>query len=231
MPPLIASLRAVSFDLDGTLIDSAPDLAAAANAMLAALSMRTLPERRIAALIGDGIDALVLRLLTESVDSPPAHAAQHSEARALFGRLYGQRLYERSRVYPGVPEGLHALSGAGLNLVCVTNKAAEFALPLLKAARLHQWFSFTLCPGDDTDRKPSPKLLLAACACLGIRPAELLHVGDSCADVDAARAAGCSAVAVSYGYDHRGLLDDSKPDAVVGSLVDLFELPLPRKSA
>jgi phosphoglycolate phosphatase len=188
------------------------------------LGADTLPELRIRALIGNGVDQLVLRALTESLGGRVPHAAQCSAALSLFGRLYGQRLFERSRIYPDVTRALQALTDAGITLCCVTNKASTFALPLLTAARLRQFFAFTLSPGCEEDRKPSPKLLLAACSRLGVAPAEMLYVGDSRTDIVAARAAGCRAVAVSYGYNHGLPLDEIRPDGIVASLTELVSL-------
>jgi phosphoglycolate phosphatase len=224
MPRLIDSVRAAAFDLDGTLIDTAPDLAMAVNVMLSMLGTEVLPEIRIRALIGNGVDQLVLRALKESLRGREPHEAQRSAALSLFGRLYGQRLFERSTIYPDVTRALESLADAGITLCCVTNKASTFALPLLAAARLRQFFAFTLSPGCEEDRKPSPNLLLAACSRLGVSPEEMLYVGDSRTDIVAARAAGCRAVAVSYGYNHGLPLEEIRPDGIITSLTELVSL-------
>jgi phosphoglycolate phosphatase len=216
---LIDAVRAAGFDLDGTLVDSAPDIAAAANAMLQALGMRTLPVSHFPSLIGDGVDQLVLRALGES-SGTSAPAAQHARACALYRDLYGRCLFQRSRVYPGVAAALRALHDAGVRLCCVTNKAAEFVAPLLEAAGLRSYFEFSLSPRDDGERKPSPAMLLAACTRLGTVPANFLYVGDSRTDILAARAARCVAIAVDYGY-HQGLAAELQPDAIIGNLLEL----------
>jgi phosphoglycolate phosphatase len=226
MPRLIDTVRAVAFDLDGTLVDSAPDLAAAANLMLTMLGAQALPEARIRALIGDGIDQLVRRALTESLGRPPS-AAHCTAARLLFGKLYGQHLFERSRTYPHVSQALQALTDAGLALACATNKEAGFAYPLLAASGLEPFFLFTLCADRAEDRKPSPNLLLAACRHLNVSPSELAYVGDAHTDVLAARAAGCRAVAVTYGYHHGPALEEFRPDAIVAGLMELTEIEQP----
>jgi phosphoglycolate phosphatase len=216
---LLNGANAAGFDLDGTLIDSAPDIAAAANAMLEALGLRTLPEAHFPGLIGDGVDQLVRRALTASAATAP-DAAQQTRAHELYRRLYAARLFERSRVYPGVAAGLRALREAGVRLCCITNKAHEFVEPMLAAAGLLSLFEFSLSPRHDAERKPSPVMLLAACARLDSRPAEFVYVGDSRTDILAARAAHCGAVAVDYGYQ-REALAELTPDAVIGSLVEL----------
>jgi phosphoglycolate phosphatase len=199
-PKRIERIRAVAFDLDGTLIDTMADLAAALNLTLAMLGAPEIPEGRVRLLVGNGVDQLVLRGLTESLGTRPTHPAQRSAAMNLFRRLYAQGLFKRSKVFPGVAQGLRSLADAGLALCCITNKDSMFSEPLLKQAGLSGFFSFTLCADRPEDRKPSPNMLLAACSRLGIAPAEMLYVGDSNMDIAAARAAGCPVIAVSYGY-------------------------------
>ena len=220
MTRLIEIIRAVAFDLDGTLVDTAPDLGAAANTMLMTLGHETLPVHRFRALIGDGIDQFIARTLTESLGEAPPRVALPNAA-ALFGRLYGERLFEQSRVYPGVPEALRALDDAGIALCCVTNKHSTFAMPLLEAADLRDFFVFTLCADRVEERKPNPDLLLAACDRLGVTPGEMLYVGDSHTDIAAADAAGCRAVMVDYGYENGRPLDDVRPDAIIGNLTEI----------
>lgn len=223
MTRLIDNVRAVAFDLDGTLIDTAPDLGAAANRLLTMLGHETLPAHRYRALIGHGIDQFIASTLTESLGQAPPRAAL-PDAMALFGRLYGERLFEWSRVYPGVPEALRALDYAGIALCCVTNKHSTFALPLLESAELRQFFAFTLCADRVEERKPNPDLLLAACAHLALEPAEMLYVGDSHTDVAAADAAGCRAVMVDYGYDNGPPVDAARPDAIIGNLTEIITM-------
>jgi len=224
MPKLTERIRAVAFDLDGTLIDTMGDLSAAVNLMLSMLGARELPEPRVRALVGNGVEQLVLRALTESVGNTPTHSAQRSAALALFRRLYGQGLFKRSKVYPGVVQALRSLEDAGLSLCCITNKDSVFSAPLLKEAGLSAYFAFTLCADRAEDRKPSPNMLLAACSRLGIAPAELLYVGDTSMDIKAARAAGSPVIAVSYGYGKEHAADDVRADVLVGDLTEIVAL-------
>ena len=226
MPKLTERIRAVAFDLDGTLIDTMGDLSAAVNLMLSMLGARELPEPRVRALVGNGVEQLVLRALTESVGKTPTHSAQRSAALALFRRLYGQGLFKRSKVYPGVLQALRSLEDAGLSLCCITNKDSVFSAPLLKEAGLSAYFAFTLCADRAEDRKPSPNMLLAACSRLGIAPAEMLYVGDSSMDIKAARAAGCPVIAVSYGYGKDHSTTEAKADGFVDRLSDLVTMYL-----
>src|ERR1700761_43911 len=232
MLKLNETIRAVAFDLDGTLIDTMGDLAASVNQMLSLLGAKELPEARVRALVGNGVETLVQRALNESVGNSATHAAQRSAALALFRRVYGQGLFKHSKVYPGVVDTLRALSEAGLALCCITNKDSAFAEPLLRAAGLSEFLSFTLCADRAEDRNPSPNMLLAACSRLGITPAEMLYVGDSSMDIAAARAAGSPVIAVSYGYgkDHAGGPGDVQPDGRVDDMTEIVALSMPQTS-
>jgi phosphoglycolate phosphatase len=228
MPKLIDCVAAVSFDLDGTLIDTAPDLGAAANMMLIMLGGRPLPDDHIPGLIGAGIDEFVKRVLAQSGVAPDARL--HETAAALFRNLYGQRVFQRSRIYPDVIMTLHTLRTMGLALCCVTNKERKFAHALLDLAGLSGFFAGVLCPARPEERKPSPSLLYSACSVAEVEPIDMLLVGDSLADIQAAKAAGCRVVAVDYGYDRDQPLEEMRPDAIVSSLKEILELSVRPRS-
>jgi phosphoglycolate phosphatase len=223
MHRLVEAARAIAFDLDGTLVDSAPDLALAANRMLAALGERELAEERVAAAIGEGIDALVARTLAESAGREPA-PDRIEEGRKLFRDFYAERVFDRGRVFDGVREGLERLA-RHRPIGCITNKARPFTEALLAKARLARFLGFLECADGPEQRKPAPFLLLAACRELGIAPRELLYVGDSALDLAAARAAGCPVVLVSYGYHHGRRPEDAGADAVIADIRELASLP------
>jgi phosphoglycolate phosphatase len=218
-------LRAAAFDLDGTLVHTVPDLAAAANAMLAALGLPALTEPRIAGLVGGGVERLVEGALAERM-RPEADAASLAKATALFRGEYAARVFDRSRVYPGVFDGLRRLRARGIPTCCVTNKHSAFALPLLDAAGLAGLLSFALCADGADQRKPAPDLLIAAGERLGVPPRRLLYVGDSRIDIATARAAGCPVAVVDYGYSHGLSLAEARPDWIVSSIADLATLPV-----
>lgn len=222
MADLLANARAVAFDLDGTLVDSAPDIAAAANAMLAERGLARLPLGRIVVAIGDGIDALVVRVLEESAGRAP-DAALVAAAAERFRELYARDVFTASRIFPGVREGLDGIAARGLRAGCITNKARAFTAKILDRSALAGRLSFVECPESLDQRKPSPFLLLKACGDLGIAPQALLYVGDSSIDVAAARAAGCPVVLVDYGYNGGRAASEAGADAVIGSLEDLVE--------
>jgi phosphoglycolate phosphatase len=232
MARLIDCIEVVAFDLDGTLIDTAPDLAAAANMMLSLLGGRLLPQECIPGLIGDGVDSFVARVLEKSRGRSTLDPALQATASRLFARLYEQHLFDRSRIFPGVVAALEVLGHAGLPLCCVTNKESRFALPLLERAGLRERFATTLCADRLEDRKPSPALLRTACGQLGVEPRHLLYIGDSPSDIAAARALKCRVVAVDYGYSAHQVLAQARPDCIVGSLMRIATIGLrPRPAA
>jgi phosphoglycolate phosphatase len=199
MPVAPEGLRAVAFDLDGTLIDSVPDLAQAIRRMLREIDAPDLDEAQVRSLVGDGVESLVERSLLTANGTEPT-AGEYTSALDCFKRLYAEKLYDRSRVYDGIPETLTRLRARGIALCCVTNKWSLFAVPLLAAAGLDAEFELVLCADDRERRKPRPDMLLDASVRLGIVPAQLAMVGDSRADVAAAQAAGCPVAAVTWGY-------------------------------
>lgn len=222
MAYLLDDIEAVAFDLDGTLIDTAPDLGAAANMMLIVLGGRPLPENQIPSMIGAGIDALVSNVLMRSGMTPDSRMA--TMASALFRNLYGQRVYARSSVYPDVMMTLQRLRADGRTLYCVTNKERKFALPLLDFAELTGFFASVFCGDRPEERKPNPSMLKAACMHACVEPARMLCVGDSRADILASQAAGCRVVAVDYGYHRDEPLRELRPDAVVSNIKAILEL-------
>jgi len=193
--------RAILIDLDGTLLDSIPDLAAAANGMLTELGAPPLPLERITTFVGKGTEQLVRRCLQDEGVHLPADNASVERALAVFNRHYHESNGREATLYPGVLEGLEAFRAHGAKLAVVTNKPTEFTLPLLKHSGLAPWFDAIVC-GDTCERKkPDPQPLLHACQLLGCAPSETLVIGDSINDAKAARDAGMAVVAVPYGYN------------------------------
>jgi phosphoglycolate phosphatase len=216
--------RGVLIDLDGTLMDTAPDLAEAVNRMRTDLAMAPLPLERVASYVGKGADVLVHRALTDDL---AGRASEHDFARgrALFFSHYHAVNGERSIVFAGVPQALRRLRAAGLRLACVTNKPREFTVPLLARVHLAPLFTATVAGDDVPEKKPHPALLLEACRRLQLAPADCLMIGDSVNDALAAHAAGCPVVLVETGYNegasvhHLSSLDASaRAEAIVPSL-------------
>lgn len=211
---------AVLFDLDGTLVDSVPDLADAVNATLAALGHGPLPEDEVAHYLGRGVDALLHRALTRSFDGT-VEPARLARARALFDPAYARLNGHRSTVYPGVADGLAGLETRGFALGCVTNKPHAAAVALLGHFDLLRYFDVVIGGDSLPERKPRPEPLWAAAAGLGVPATHCLVVGDSANDAEAARAAGMPVVLMTYGYREGRCTDDIDCDGWLDSLARL----------
>lgn len=218
-PPFRA--RAIVIDLDGTLIDTAGDLAAAANRMLVDLGRTPVDPAVIRGFIGNGVMELVRRTL-RLMSEPTEQEAQR--AFALFMQHYQAHLHDSSRPYPGVAETVEALRRQGRILGCITNKRDELTQPLLKALGLHHPFQLILSGDTLPQRKPDPLPLLHASRVLGIPAAEMLLVGDSRNDTEAAFGAGMPVVCVTYGYNGDQDVRELNPDAVIERFPDLLTL-------
>ena len=185
------------------------------------LGHSVLTQAKIRTLVGDGAESLVERALAAGRTAACSRRHPSSKALAVFKEIYARQMFRDSRLYPGVISTLEALRGAGLAAFCVTNKDGALAGPLMREAGLEPLLAFTIGTHARAERKPSPAMLLRAAAQLGIAPAQMLYVGDSVIDMQAARAAGCRAVAVSYGYDERIRSGAGSPDALISGLSEL----------
>lgn len=217
---LKGTVRAVGFDLDGTLIDTLPDIAAAANSMLIDLGRPEVSEDTVRGYIGDGIARLTKRLLTGALNGEPDEAL-FERALHVFEGHYFDGVSRDSSPFPGVVGGLDRLRDAGLRLACITNKAERFTAALLHAQGMAPLFDLVLSGDSLPKKKPDPLPLLHACEHFGVSPAEFLFVGDSPNDVAAAKAAGCPVVCVPYGYTGGQDVRDLGADAIVSSVSDL----------
>ena len=206
----------VLIDLDGTLVDSVPDLAFCVDAMMQQVGLSAHGEDKVRTWVGNGVERLVKRALTESMDAEP-EAVLFDKAYPVFLDLYEENTSKRSLVYPGVLTGLDWLKQQDLALGCVTNKAEQFTLPLLKNLGLADYFSLVVCGDTLTKKKPDPMPLLHAASHFGVAAESSLLLGDSISDVKAARAADFSVICVSYGYNHGKDIRDASPDAVIDS--------------
>ena len=208
-------VKAVLIDLDGTLLDTVPDLADAANAMLAELGRLTLPQDTIRDFVGKGIPNLVGRCLgyPGESDAPDARAAL-----AVFKRHYAAVNGRRTRIYPGVLAGLQAVAQAGVQAAWVPTEAGGCPTRRIAATGLAALLDLTVSGDTLAEKKPHPLPFLHLCERFGIAPAEALVVGDSRNDVAGARAAGCPVFCVPYGYSEGEDVRDLGADAIVGTL-------------
>ncbi len=210
-------LRTLTIDLDGTLLNTLPDLAAAANGMLRELRLPLHSEATVATFIGRGVTDLVTRCLPAEQS---ADATFLANALPIFRRHYMAENGRRTVLYPGVMEGLNAWKNAGIPMAVVTNKAAAFTEPLLAATGLSAFFSLVLSGDSLPEKKPHPLPLLYACQHFGVAPEDNLHIGDSKHDAEAARAAGCHVWLVPYGYNSATPVQAVDCDAIVATLAE-----------
>ena len=207
----------VMFDLDGTLVDSVPDLAAAVDAMLLQLGRPPAGVERVRLWVGNGAQVLVRRALADSLEHERVDAAAAEAAHGLFMAAYAES-HAGTTVYPGVRECLDWLAGRDIALALITNKPSQFVAPLLAEVRLDGYFRWTV--GGDTlpVQKPDPAALFWVMERAGCAPARTLFIGDSRNDVLAARAAGVTCVALSYGYNHGRPIAEEGPALVLDDL-------------
>jgi len=210
----------VLIDLDGTLVDSVPDLANCVDATMGELGLPLRGEAAVRKWVGNGVERLVKRALLGRLEGEP-DSQLFERALAIFQRCYGESPAARSCLYPGVIDGLDYLRSLGLSMGCVTNKAERFTLPILEAMGIRHYFGVVVSGDTLEEKKPDPEPLRYAARALGADPRRSLMLGDSKSDVTAARAAGFRIVCVSYGYNHGEDIRDSHPDAVIDSLGEL----------
>lgn len=220
---LLAGIRAAIIDLDGTMVDTAPDFHVAINRMRDELGLGPLDIETIKDFVGKGTENLMRRVL--AVDYAPDQVEQHFPA-ALdsYQRHYHAINGDYSAVYPGVREGLQALQEKRVRLACVTNKPIAFATPLLEKTGLLPYFEIVYGGDSLPQKKPDPLPLLQVCRDFALPPAQVVAIGDSSNDAQAARAAGCRVLNVPYGYNHGQPIQDVDSDGIVATLLDAAQL-------
>ncbi|EPC00964.1 hypothetical protein L861_15515 [Litchfieldella anticariensis FP35 = DSM 16096] len=220
MHPILSGIHLVTFDLDGTLIDSVPDLAVAVGLALADEGLPEPGESKVRDWVGNGSHKLLERALRDATGELPASDV-HEAVHEAFLHHYGQAQSARTRLYPGVREALDALLAKDMRLALVTNKPHAFIDPILERFGLARYFG--LCVGGDSlpQKKPDPAPLQHVARYFGVAPQHCLMIGDSRHDIEAGRQAGFRTLAVPYGYNHGEPVAESRPDAMVESLAEL----------
>jgi phosphoglycolate phosphatase len=219
----LSGIRAAIIDLDGTMLHTAPDFQVAVNRMRAELDQPPLTLETITGFIGKGTENLIASVL--AVGSEPADADRcFEQAMASYQRHYLAINGDHTALFPLVREGLDALRNKGLRLACVTNKPIEFTLPLLQKLGLHTYFDMIYGGDSLPKKKPDPYPLLQVCADFGLKPQQVVVIGDSSNDVQAARAAGCPVLTVPYGYNHGQPVQEADSDGIVPTLLDAAHL-------
>ncbi len=224
MHSLLDEKRLVAFDLDGTLIDSVPDLAAALARAFSEEGLTPASVEAVSGWVGNGAQVLVTRALGWALEMPENMLDEALNARvyAAFLRHYGDAPHRLTQLYPGVAETLAALARTGFVLVLVTNKPERFIVPLLSHFALDGYFSLSLGGDSLARKKPDPLPLVHAAAHFGVPADACVMVGDSRHDMAAGKAAGFATAALTYGYNHGEPISQSAPDVLLDSLADLL---------
>jgi len=215
----LTNIKAAIIDLDGTMLDTAADFHVAVNRMRAELGLTPLSQETIVNFVGKGTENLIRRVL--AVDYAEDEAAQYfQQALDAYTEHYLAINGDYSSLYPGVLEGLQAMREKGLRLACVTNKPLAFAAPLLEKKGLSGFFEIVYGGDSFPRKKPDPMPLLQVCEDFALTPAQVVAIGDSSNDAQAARAAGCRVLNVPYGYNHGESIHDVDSDGIVSTLVE-----------
>jgi phosphoglycolate phosphatase len=225
-PPPKIEVSAIAFDLDGTLLDTVHELAAAINAVLGERGHPPLSTEAVGAMVGKGMANLVRRALAVATGVSP-EAIDEAEAKDALVRYqahYASRLGRETQLFPGMVPGLSRLRKMGIPLAVITNKATRFVRPHLAAAGIESYFAVVIGGDDLPTKKPDPAPLRHVATFFGISPGRLLMVGDSGNDVEAARGAGCPVLVVPYGYREGKPVRALEADGIVGSVDDVADL-------
>ncbi len=218
---------AAIIDLDGTMVDTMGDFVVAVNLMLHDLGLEPVDRAVVALRVGKGSENLVKsvlnHILDQSIHAPaaPEKIANFEHTLNLYQQHYRAINGLHAQVYPGVVEGLRAMQKAGIQLACLTNKPVGFARELLRLKGLDGFFSQVFGGDSFAAKKPDALPVLKTCEVLGTLPAQTLMVGDSSNDAQAARAAGCPVLLVTYGYNHGEPIRNVDADGCLDSLADL----------
>ncbi|END2489358.1 TPA: phosphoglycolate phosphatase [Vibrio vulnificus] len=220
-------IKLIAFDLDGTLLDSVPDLAVAADQATRAVGFPGVTELQVRDYVGNGADILIGRALSQSLTINPELSDElRAQARELFDDFYQQTGHKLSHLYPTVKETLKALHQAGFTLALVTNKPSKFVPDVLQQHGIADYFVDVLGGDSFPEKKPNPIALNWLMEKHQIQPTEMLMVGDSKNDILAAKNAGCASFGLTYGYNHGEPIAASEPDFVADSLAQLLDVVL-----
>ncbi len=223
LPKKFNGIRSVVFDLDGTMVDSVPDIHLALNLMKADFNFPEISIEQVRRFVGRGTEKLVRDVL--SMEVSPSHLEKIlSGALTSFYRHYRKTNGCYSAVYPGVKEGLSLLKEKGIKLACVTNKPAIFTEPLLAKKGLYSFFHFISSADTFPLKKPHPLPIQMVCLKFDVTPLQTLVIGDSINDGKAAREAGCSLFIVPYGYNHGQPIQEIDSDGIIPDILTAAKL-------
>ncbi|MCF6201783.1 MAG: phosphoglycolate phosphatase [Hydrogenimonas sp.] len=212
------------FDLDGTLVDSASDLAAAVNMMLKQLGKDSFEEDVVRGWVGNGARVLVKRALCGGVEDEKMDEKLFKTAFELFMDAYSKNICVNTKLYPGVKVALAKLAEDGYRMAIATNKPSQFVRPILEALSIESFFEVVVGGDDLPEKKPHPAPLLNICERVGVNSDRALMVGDSKNDILAAKAAGMASIGVAYGYNYGEDIAIYEPDAVATSFLEILDM-------
>lgn len=221
----LSSIKLIAFDLDGTLLDSVPDLAVAADQAVQALGYPTVTEEQVRDYVGNGADILIGRSLSQSLTvDPELDPELHAKARILFDDYYEQSGHKLSHLYPDVTETLAELHQAGFTMALVTNKPSKFVPEVLAKHGIDKYFVDVIGGDTFSEKKPNPMALNWLLEKHALQADEMLMVGDSSNDIKAAKNAGCHSFGLTYGYNHGEPIANAHPDFVADTIADLVDV-------
>ncbi|MBD1558406.1 phosphoglycolate phosphatase [Vibrio sp. S9_S30] len=218
-------IKLIAFDLDGTLLDSVPDLAVAADLAVQALGFASVNEEQVRDWVGNGADVLISRALSQSIQIDPNLSPEIiQEARSKFDDYYEKGGHKLSHLYTNVRDTLVTLKAAGYTLALVTNKPSKFVPEVLEQHQLSELFSDVLGGDAFPEKKPDPVALNWLLQKHDVKAEEMLMVGDSKNDILAAQNAGCHSFALTYGYNHGEPISEANPDFVADNIAEILNI-------
>ncbi|MDN2480053.1 phosphoglycolate phosphatase [Vibrio agarivorans] len=221
------NIKLIAFDLDGTLLDSVPDLAVAADQAVQALGYPSVTEEQVRDYVGNGADILIGRSLSQSLTvSSELSPELRAEARELFDDFYEKTGHKLSHLYPQVKETLAVLHKAGFVLALVTNKPSKFVPDVLAKHEIDQYFTDVIGGDSFPEKKPNPMALNWLMEKHQVTPEQMLMVGDSKNDILAAQNAGCYSFGLTYGYNHGEPISKVNPHHVADTVAEIVDLVL-----
>lgn len=218
------TFKLIGFDLDGTLVNSLPDLALSLNSAFAEAGLPQAPEELVLTWIGNGADVLFARGLEWTERAHEFSEEQLAQIKRRFGQFYGENVCNKSVLYPNVKETLESLHAKGYLLAVVTNKPTKHVQPVLQAFGIDHLFVEALGGQSLPSIKPHPAPLYYLCGKFGLHPHEMLFVGDSKNDILAAQSAGCKSVGLTYGYNYNIPIAESNPDYVFDDFAEILTI-------
>jgi phosphoglycolate phosphatase len=207
-------------DVDGTLVDTVPDLSYCVNELMSILDRPVWSEAKVRHWIGNGVSKLVERALTGKLEAS-VNPVDYAKAYPIFLDLYSHNISKRSQLFSGVKAGLSYLKSLDINLGCITNKVQRFTHPLLKDLGIFDQFEIIVSGDTLAKKKPDPLPLLYSAEHFNIDPSHCLMIGDSISDIKASRNAGFDIICLSYGYNHGIDIKTVNPDLVIDSMTEL----------